>query len=96
MKLLKKIIVTVSSLVLFCAYAEEQTLTYQLNELEDDIYKLQSEYVTTSDLLIKDRKKQTSRSMELEVLKDKIRILHFKFKKLEEKLDELEASKTNP
>ncbi|WGL59033.1 hypothetical protein QEJ31_10935 [Pigmentibacter sp. JX0631] len=91
MKLLKIIFISLAANVAMPTYAEEQDIIYQLNQLEDDVYRLQSEYVTASDLLYKDRKKQNTRSMEIEDLKDKIRILHFKYKNLEKKLQELEA-----
>ncbi|WP_158996821.1 hypothetical protein [Pigmentibacter ruber] len=91
MKLLKIIFISLAASVVMPIYAEEQDIIYQLNQLEDDVYRLQSEYVTASDLLHKDRKKQNTRSMEIEDLKDKIRILHFKYKNLEKKLQELEA-----
>ncbi len=90
MKLLRTTLISISLSISFNALAEEQSTIYNINELEDDIYRLQSEFVTFSDLLMKDRKKQNTRSKEIDDLNEKIRIILYKQKKLEKKIEELE------
>lgn len=90
MKLLRTTLISISLSISLNALAEEQSTIYNINELEDDIYRLQSEFVTFSDLLMKDRKKQNTRSKEIDDLNERIRIILYKQKKLEKKIEELE------
>ncbi|WGL59036.1 hypothetical protein QEJ31_10950 [Pigmentibacter sp. JX0631] len=92
MKKLVKFLLPTFVIIPCSVFANNESLTSQINEIEDDIYTLQSEVVTyTSRMKIK-KEREEKQEKTLKSLDDKIKEITENEKKVEEALKAIEQN----